>query len=367
MSRLFVLCCLVLFVLVVSGDCVGQESTKKTDIVLDEDARDTVIDNLFSQINRIYPYPEVAKQMEDSIRSHQATHDYAKVTSGIEFAKTLTDQMREVCKDFHLEVQCYPNGIPYDSEKPPVAEDVAKFRETGRRLNYQFKKVEQLDGGVGFLQIDGFYPAEWIGETAANAMSFLANSDAIILDLRKNGGGATGGNLICSYFLSEETHLRDFHNRSENTTRQIWSYPVAGAEKFAGKNLYILTSGRTFSAPEALAYDLQALKRATIVGERTGGASGPTTIFKVTDTFSASIPFCRSVNMVTKTDFGGTGVIPDVAVPADQALLTAHLLALNKSIKKYADDPEYVERLKRTIAEKEKELEILKSNADKSQ
>ena len=78
--------------------------------------------------------------------------------------------------------------------------------------------------------MDGFYPAEWIAETAAGAMSFLANSESIILDLRQNGGGQSGGTLLCSYFFKEETHLTDFYNRSENTTRQFWSYPVAGGE-----------------------------------------------------------------------------------------------------------------------------------------
>jgi C-terminal processing protease CtpA/Prc len=207
--------------------------------------------------------------------------------------------------------------------------------------------------------VDGFYPAEWIAETAAGAMTFLANSESIILDLRQNGGGQSGGGLLCSYFFKEETHLTDFYNRAENTTRQIWSYPVAGAEKFADKDLYILTSHRTFSAPESLAYDMQALKRATIVGETTGGGAHGTTVYRITDHFSASIPFCRAINPITKTDWEGTGVKPDVAVPADQALLTAHLLALKKALTKYADKPAIADQLKGVIAAKEKELEKL--------
>jgi C-terminal processing protease CtpA/Prc len=213
---------------------------------------------------------------------------------------------------------------------------------------------------LGLLQVDGFYPAEWIGETAAGAMTFLANSEAVILDLRQNGGGQSGGTLLCSYFVKDETHLGDVYDRPENTTRQVWSYPDVGRAKFADKDLYFLTSNRTFSAPEALAYDMQALKRATIVGEMTSGGAHGTTINRITDHFSASIPFCRGINSVTKTDCEGTGVKPDVAVPAGQALLTAHLLALRKAQRKYADQPTMVDDLKRAIAVKEKELGALK-------
>jgi C-terminal processing protease CtpA/Prc len=328
---------------------------------LDDAERSAVIENLIKKLNSVYIFPDVAKKMEQAIRARQAKKEYDAVTSGQEFARMLTVHLREVRKDEHLDVQFFAKGIPYDSEKPPVAEDVQRFRERGRRRNYEFKKVERLDGGIGLLQVDGFYPAEWITETAAGAMAFLANSEAVILDLRENHGGMSGGGFLCNYFIRDETHLRDFYNRMENTTRQVWSYPVVGGEKFADKDLYILTSRRTFSAPEALAYDTQAIKRATIVGETTHGGANPTTIFRITDHFSASIPFASSISAVTKKDSGADGVKPDVAVPADQALLTAHLLALKKALKRYDGDREYADSLRRTITQKEKELAALKT------
>src|SRR5262249_3951732 len=158
------------------------------------------------------------------------------------------------------------------------------------------------EGGIGLLRVDGFYPAEWIAETAAGAMVFLANTEGVILDLRYNHGGQSGGTLLCSYFFNEETHLSDFYIRPENATRQFWTYPVAGSEKFADKDLFILTSRETFSAGEAVAYDMQALKRATIVGEPTPGGAHGTTIYRITDQFGASIPFCRKVPLGTKND-----------------------------------------------------------------
>jgi retinol-binding protein 3 len=340
-----------------AGAAIGQEA----DRAIGAPERAAVIDGLVGKILKIYVYPDVAKQMEQAIRDRQAKKEYDTVSSSRELARVLTRHLRDVCKDDHLSVDFFAHGIPYDSEKKPDPRVVEQFRQSGMRGNYAFKKVERLEGGIGLLQVDGFYPAEWIAETAAGAMAFLANSESVILDLRQNSGGQSGGGLLCSYFFKEETHLTDFYNRPENTTRQFWSYPVAGAEKFADKDLFILTSRRTFSAAEALAYDMQALKRATIVGETTGGGAHGTTIYRITDHFSASIPFCRGINPATKTDWEGTGVKPDVAVPADQALLTAHLLALKKALTKYADKRDVADNLKRVIAGKEKELDALKT------
>jgi len=341
---------------------IAQQSPDSPNHVLDDAARSAVIDGLLKQIDRIYIFPEMAKRMEQAIRARKARKEYASITSGQEFARTLTDHLRQVCKDRHLSVDYFPQGIPYDSEKPPAAEEIQQFRERGRRRNYEFKKVERLDGGIGLLQVDGFYPGDWVGDTAAAAMTFLANSEAIILDLRQNHGGyPTGVVLLCSYFLKEETRLSDQVNRAENTTRQYWSYPVVPGPRLAEKDLYILTSRETFSAAESLAYDLQALKRATIVGETTGGGAHGTTIYRITDHFSASIPFSNAINPITKTDWEGTGVKPDVAVPADQALLTAHLMALEKALRRHGDDTALADSLKRAIAEKEKEMATLKA------
>lgn len=327
---------------------------------LDASIRSDVIDQLLKKIESVYVFPEMGRKMEQAIRARQARKEYDSITNGAEFAKLLTEHLREVNpNDQHLEVMFFQDGIPYDSEKPPVAEDVRSFRESGRRRNYEFRKVERLDGGVGLLQVDGFYPAEWIMDTAASAMGFLVNCDSIILDLRENHGGASGGTLLTSYFFKEETHLTDFYNRMENFTRQGWTYPVAGAERFADKDLYILTSHETFSAAEALAYDMKSLKRATIVGEPTHGGANPTTIFRINDHFSAGIPFARSIH--PKTEVDGARIEPDVAVPANEALITAHLLALKKALGKNANDPKAANEFARLIAAREAELDALRA------
>ncbi len=360
---------LALLSLLVPNSAIAQAPADLPDIVIDATTRAVVIDELLEKLGSTYVFPDAAKKMEQAIRERQVRKEYDGVTSGREFARVLTAHLKEVSKDGHLGVDFSAVAIPKDADqKPPDPEDVRRFRETGRRRNYQYRKVERLEGAVGLLQVDGFYPGEWAGDTVAAAATFLANSEAIILDLRQNGGGTpTGVTLLCSYFFEEETHLEDQFNRSENKTRQYWTYPVVPGKKVANQDLYILTSSRTFSAPESLAYDLQALGRATIVGERTGGGAHGTRPQRIGDHFRASIPFSRSINPVTKTDWEGVGVKPDVTVPADQALLTAHLLALKKARARHAGSHSLADDLDRAIAAKESELNALKAGPQSPQ
>ena len=346
--------------LTLSSNAIAEKPLAAPDRPLDAATRNTVIDALLKQLDRIYILPDVAKKMESAIRARQAKREYDSITSGQELARVLNDDLQQVHNDDHLYVEYFPAGIPYDSQKPPVAADVQRFRENGRRRNYEYRKVERLDGGVGLLQVDGFYPEEWAQDTIVAAMSFLANSEAIILDFRQNHGG-DGPTLLCSYFFEEETHLNDVYNREENTTRQFWTYPIVPGKKLADKDLYILTSHETVSAPEAVAEDMQYLKRAIIVGEKTHGGAHPTTAYRITDHFSAAIPFARTIHPGSSTDVGATGVKPDIEVPADQALLTAYLMALEKALKRHSDDPELAASLQLTIADKKKELEAIKT------
>ena len=264
--------------------------------------------------------------MEDAIRARQAKGEYDAVTSGREFAKVLTEHLREVCKDKHLRVSFDSEPAPKDRPDRPSAEQMQRMRGSRPCGTTGSRRSSGSTAAVGLLELENFMPAEMIGDTAAAAMSFLANSEAVIVDLRKNGGGDPAAViLLCSYFFDDQTHLNSIYNRSQDTTRQYWSHPAVPGKKLTGKDLYVLTSNRTFSGAEEFAYNMQSQKRATIIGETTGGGAHPTRGFRVTDHFGVGVPFARSINPVTKTNWEGTGVKPDVAVPADQALLTAHL------------------------------------------
>ena len=166
------------------------------------------------------------------------------------------------------------------------------------------------------------------------AMNFLANADAVIIDLRRNGGGSAEMiQLISSYFLKERTHLNSFEDRGLDTMTQSWSFHYVPGKPMFETDLYILTSERTFSAAEEFTYNMKNLKRATIVGETTGGGAHPGGMRIVNDGFLVWVPTGRAVNPISKTNWEGTGVSPDVAVARDKALEKARALALEKMIK----------------------------------
>ena len=146
------------------------------------------------------------------------------------------------------------------------------------------------------------------GPTAIAAMGFLANSDVLIFDLRDNTGDDPGMvSLITSYLFERPTHLSDNFDRSTNTTRQSWSLSYVPGKRFPTLPVYVLTSSRTFSGAEEFSYDLQSLKRATIVGEATGGGAHLIRPQRLDDRFFVDMPFARAINPVTKTGWEGTG------------------------------------------------------------
>jgi C-terminal processing protease CtpA/Prc len=162
-------------------------------------------------------------------------------------------------------------------------------------------------------------------------MGFLAHADAIIYDLRGNGGGSPAMiALLATYLFEKPTHLNDIYDRKEDTTTQYWTLSYVSGDLIPKKPVYVLTSKRTFSGAEEFSYDLQNLSRATIVGETTGGGAHPVGGHPIGDHFVIGVPFARAINPVTKTNWEGTGVQPDVKVSASDALDTAVKLATEK-------------------------------------
>jgi C-terminal processing protease CtpA/Prc len=138
---------------------------------------------------------------------------------------------------------------------------------------------------------------------------------------------------VLSYLFDEPTHVNDIYERPGNKTQQWWTMPHVPGLRYGGaKPVYVLTSKNTFSGGEELAYDLQTLKRATLVGETTGGGAHPVQPYKVSEHFAIGVPYARAVNPITGTNWEGTGVAPDVATPADQALNTAYRMVLEKML-----------------------------------
>ena len=192
----------------------------------------------------------------------------------------------------------------------------------------------RLDGDIGYVEVTSFAPhvAEVRDEVRAK-MSAVADARALIFDLRENGGGLPETvAFLTSYVGSKEpVQLGSTYKRATNKTEELFTDPsVPGSTFGSEKPVYVLTSHYTFSAPESFAYDLQARKRAIIVGEKTGGGADAGDVVSLGHGFSAFIPDTRVIHPVTKTDWEGVGVKPDVEVPADKALETAHKLALER-------------------------------------
>jgi Peptidase family S41/N-terminal domain of Peptidase_S41 in eukaryotic IRBP len=297
---------------------------------VDTVTRNQVIDSVISNLDESYVSGELAEKMADALRARQKKGEYNSINEGDAFAEKLTKDLREVSHDKHLRVDFSPVPRPKPPEEPDAA-DVARFHKQMLQLNCGFKKVEILPGNIGYLKFDMFADPEVCGPTAVAAMNFLANAGAIIFDLRENGGGDPKMiAFICTYLFNKRTQLNDLWERKGDKTEQYWTLPYVPGTKLDSKPAYVLTSKRTFSGAEEFAYDLQTQKRATIIGETTGGGAHPVSGHRINSRFMIGVPYAKAINPVNKTNWEGTGVVPDVKVPADDSLTIAEKLAEEK-------------------------------------
>jgi C-terminal processing protease CtpA/Prc len=349
------------------GEGRAQQGYKQPDMAIDAATRTQVVNAVLKELNDRYVFPEVAKQMEANMRQKLAAKEYDSVTSAEEFAKKLTEDLQSVSKDKHLRVRYSAQTIPVrQRDNEPSAEERAQFENNMKRINFAFEKVERLPGNIGYIKFNNFFAPELGAETVAAAMNFVTNTDALIFDLRENGGGDPEMvALICSYLFGDKpVHLNSLYWREGNKTDDFFTKPTVAGKKYLDKDVYILTANRTFSAAEEFTNNLKVLKRATIIGETTGGGANPGGVFRVHDHFGVFVPTGRAINPITKTNWEGTGVEPDVKVSKEMALKTAYLTALNKSLEKTKDE-DFKRGLKEVIERTQKELDDLKKVAQK--
>lgn len=316
----------------------GSSGSAQTEVKLDAVTRAQVIENVLKRVNELYVFPEVAKEVEKAIRARVEKKEYDEITSGRAFAQKLTADLQAVARDKHLRLQFSERPLPEGGD--PRRRDPEQMRREAAKANYGFYKVEVLAGNIGYLDLRQFYRGEMAAEKATAAMNFLSDTDALIIDLRKNGGGAAETvAFLISYLLGPEPVLiNTAYFRPENRTFETWTLKDVPGRRYTGKNVYVLTSNYTFSAAEEFAYDLQTQKRATIIGETTGGGAHPNAFVRVGDHFMLSVAIGRAINPVTKTNWEGVGVKPDVEVSHELALKTAHAAALKKILEKSTDE-----------------------------
>jgi len=284
--------------------------------------RARVLESAARVLDQSYVFADAAKKMAAALLRARRHDTYGTITDAQIFAWQVSADLWAIAHDGHLSVR-YSAGVVPPGEPPRPADDPG---ERARLLaaNCGFEKAEHLPPNIGYLRFDEFAPPEICGPTAAAAMTFVADSDVLILDLRDNHGGMGAMvTLIASYLFDAPTHLNDAYTREDNSTRQFWTAAYVPGRKFLGKPLYVLTSRATFSAAEDLSYALKNLKRATLIGETTGGGAHPIASRRLDDHFLIVVPIARSISPITRTDWEGTGVEPDVKVPADEALAEA--------------------------------------------
>ena len=310
---------------------------------LDKAARAGIIKSLASELRLKYVFPKVAEKMASSVESSLSKGQYSKFDDASRFAAHLTEQLRAICNDRHLRVR---PGVPRRAGRRP-----------GERPadNHGFVKAEMLPGGIGYLKFNYFSGDVDAEKTASAAMSFLGQSKAIIFDLRENGGGSPRMiAYLTSYLFDKSVHLNSFYNRPTDTTTESWTRKTVPGERFdSNVPVYVLTSSRTFSGAEEFSYNLRNLKRATLVGETTGGGAHPVMPVMLGKRMHMSMPFARAINPITNTNWEGVGVKPHVEVAAEKALDQAVKLAkqqMQKAATTAAQTPEKTETVKADVS-----------------
>lgn len=300
-----------------------------------------IIDTVCKLLNDFYVFPDVAKKMEKHIRQLYKDKHYQNITGFQQFIGTMNQDLASVCNDKHL-----VGYFVSDDELARLSDDSLgcysgpNGQNDLRDNNYQFTELKILKGNVGYLKLNEFAEAAIAGPTAIAAMNFLANTDAIIIDLRENRGGEPSMiQLLTSYFLKEPTHLNDFYVRRGDSIVQYWTQALVSGPRLTETKLYILTSGFSFSAAEEFAYNLKNLKRATIVGETTAGGAHPVNFHLYRNlNFKIQVPYGRAINPITRTNWEGVGVEPDIKVPPIIAFEAAYQRAVQDLMNEEQDE-----------------------------
>ncbi len=309
----------------------GATNPASGDARINAAERRRVVDAAVAILKKYYIDRDNAQKMADALLTHEKNGDDDAVTDGAAFASLLTRQMRDVSLDRHLTLDYSQVPLP-EHLTGQTPEGLARYREAMKQQNCTFERVEVLPHNIGYLKLNSFPDVSVCQPTAAAGVASLNHADAIIFDLRDNRGGEpTMVALMAAYLFDHPEYL---YNPRENTTEQSWTHSPIPGNRLADKPVYLLTSARTYSGAEQFSYDLKMLKRATLVGETTGGGAHSGVWHRIDDHFGMGIPETRAINPFSKTDWAEIGVEPDVKVRAADALETAKKLAVSKLQKK---------------------------------
>jgi hypothetical protein len=280
-------------------------------------AVDKIINGIVVELREGYVFADKGAQAADALEKSLKESAYVGVTDPVQFAQRITDQLRAITQDGHMRVIF---GSPFGRQPPSAVPQGAGF------------EVKRLDGNIGLIRLARFAPPDVFNPAADEAMRSVSDTNALIIDMQANGGGHPASvAYLVSYFLAADkpVHINSlvWRNRGTDTfrTETFWSSPTP--RRYLGKPVYVLVGPRTHSAGEEFAYDLQALKRATIVGAKTRGGANPGGLIDLGSNFFVVVPTGRAENPITHTNWEGVGVLPDVYAAPDAAELTANAMA----------------------------------------
>jgi hypothetical protein len=315
--------------------------------ILSLDDQKKIINTICEKLDEIHAFPEYNPEICNGLIKNFEGGKYSKYKSPQAFADKLDRDLEILRGDKHL-------GIFYD---PQMAAEMEKENEEGkeagyltpemiedeRKKNYGFNELKILQGNIGYLDLRIFFPPKYAGETAVAAMRFLSNCDALIIDLRNNGGGWDEMvTFLMSYFFNsdESITLSTTYSRYEDEYYQSHTQSYVPGKLLTDIPVFILTSKSTFSGAEAFAHYMKHFKKATLVGETTRGGQNPVEIQSIGYGLIMLIPSWKQIYSASETGWEGVGVKPHIETDANDALNEAHLKALNELTKTKVDEEE---------------------------
>ena len=306
---------------------------QRSDRPINSQEQKQIIDKAFSLLKANYIFPDVIPPMEKEMYRKLSEGAYAKFSTAEEFIRNVNIDLEQLSRDRHIDIFFDPVRVKQieaeakgNEKKPGYAPE---FLQRAKYENYMVRKLERLDGNVGYLKFNAFVDTAIARNTLMASMNFLANSSALIIDLRQNGGGDSRTlAFLLSYFLPDSTLISNGRSRASASIIHNYLTGEPLVNKFSKDvPVYILVSKRTSSAAEAFAYTLQSYKRATVIGEITNGEANPGYLFPINTEMFIMIPAFENTNPVTKTNWQGKGVMPDIQVQSDKALTMAQAKA----------------------------------------
>ncbi len=306
------------------------------------DAEKTDTIQAFSkELERSYVHIDVAKRITAELAKWQTTDDYRTTANGNEFADKVNKIMAGQVTDGHLSIRYSAEKLPPRPERmKPSKEEIAQDQKMMRMTNAGFAKVERLGGNIGYVKINQFFQLNDSRRPIEATMKFLANTDAMIIDLREHRGGySETADFFTSIFFDPKKPVKfwDVYDRLKDKKFAVWSSKTTMGLRYT-KPIYVLISGATGSAGESVAYNLQAYKRSTTIGSKSYGIANMGNFFRINDHFMSLIPYAQGRNPVTGTNWEKVGVVPEVKASITESLIEAQKLALETLISA-AQDP----------------------------